>query len=144
METNPKDHVATPAYLWRYIREQFGEVFDPCPLNRRPELDGLSIPWEPITYVNAPYSKQRDWTKKAYEEFQNGNTIVMLAKLSVLTLQYFRPLAAEAELRFINHRIKFPGFDYPAFFNSVLIVWQPGNPRRGRFSIINGRPGSAS
>jgi len=131
--------VPTPAYLWKYVRDNFGDPFDPCPLNPCPATDGLKTPWQPLTYVNAPYSQQKAWTEKAYAEFRKGCTVVMLAKVGVIVRAYFEPFAAEAELRFINHKITFPGFSRPAMFASVLILWKPDNPRKGCFSIIDGR-----
>jgi hypothetical protein len=139
MRLNPKDNVQTPTYIWKYIQDNFGDPFDPCPLNPCPTTDGLKTPWQELTYVNAPYSQQMAWTKKSYAEFRAGCTVVMLAKVGVVARAYFQPFAANAELLFINHKIQFPGFPQPARFASVLIVWKPNNPRKGKFSIIDGR-----
>ena len=48
--------VATPQYIKDKLTEHFGNMFDPCPLNDNPEIDGLSIQWKDMNFINPPYS----------------------------------------------------------------------------------------
>jgi len=60
------DDWATPKRLLEEIRQEFGEFFDPCPLNA--DFDGLNIGWKEINYINPPYSRmiKEAFIRKAY------------------------------------------------------------------------------
>ena len=54
--------VATPKWVVRFIHNSWGKnMFDPCPLNREPEFDGLKIDWKTKNYINPPYNDIGAW-----------------------------------------------------------------------------------
>lgn len=42
------------------------------------ENDGLTLEWHNLNYCNPPYKTCDKWVKKAFKEFQNGKTSVLL------------------------------------------------------------------
>ena len=134
-----RDNVATPSYILKALEEEFGPIFDPCPLNpdwnKETDVDGLAIPWGKFTFVNPPYSNVHPWLKKAQEEHALGNTVVLLLKINTLYRQYFEQYAG-VELRFFNHRIQFPPYPTCAMFGSMLVVF---GKNRGCYKMVDYR-----
>ena len=72
-----RQEVSTPEYILSWVRFYLGpDYFDPCPIN--PTVDGLTVPWQPHTYVNPPYGEIGKWMEKAWQEIQKGNTHIAL------------------------------------------------------------------
>jgi hypothetical protein len=46
---NNIDDWETPQYILDWVKSNYGEFFDPCPL--RSSFDGLNIDWKPINFV---------------------------------------------------------------------------------------------
>jgi len=111
------DQYSTP--LW--IKNIFHNWYDPCPLDPKPEKNGLYSEWYNRTYVNPPYSDPLPWVKKAIEENKKGKIIALLLKLDCST-EWFRLLQeADAHFLFINERVKFNG-KAPPFCNVIAIL----------------------
>ena len=66
----------TPKSLYQALDNEFNFNFDPCPNNAK--FDGLKIAWKKRNFVNPPFSNQKDWIKKAYEESLKKKTCVLL------------------------------------------------------------------
>jgi phage N-6-adenine-methyltransferase len=77
------------------------------------EDDALTLPWYGRVWVNPPYSRPKDWCKKAVEEIQKGNAtkIVMLLPAAVDTNWFHDYVLGHAEVEFIRGRIKFIGWE---------------------------------
>lgn len=99
-----KDSDQFPTDFW--IMTVFEDWFDPCPLNKNPQVDGLNIDWKDKTFVNPPYSNPKSWVIKAIQEYKNGKRIVMLLKHDSST-QWYRLLhEAGAHFLLISERLK--------------------------------------
>jgi len=105
------DDWKTPKYFLDEIKEEFGNFFDPCPIN--PIFDGLKIEWEKVNYINPPYSRtlKEAFIRKAFEESQKGKICVMLLPVSTSTKIFHEFILPNAEIRFIKKRIKFEGLN---------------------------------
>jgi hypothetical protein len=105
------DHWATPPEMLNLIKMEFGEFFDPCPLNA--SFDGLSIPWGKVNYINPPYCRElkEAFIRKAYEESQKGKTCIMLLPVSTSTKIFHEIIYPHAEIRFLKRRVKFIGMN---------------------------------
>ncbi len=112
-----------------------GEIlFDPCPLNKNPIINGLELSWGTSTFVNPPYGREIGlWVKKAYDESQLGRTVVMLMPVRTDTNYFHNYILGKAEIRFIKGRLKFRGFskkqnkivdNEPASFPTMLVVFK--------------------
>lgn len=114
----------------KWLMNVFIDWFDPCPLNKNPEVDGLSLSWKDKTYVNPPYSNPLPWVKKAIQEHRQGKRIVLLLKHDHTT-KWFKELAA-AGAHFIAplERLKH-GSDNSAPFPSVLALLTDDLEQRG-------------
>ena len=78
-------------------------------LFRSSTFDGLTIPWGKRNFVNPPYSKIKDFLKKAHYELGGGNAelCVFLTFSNTDTGWFHDYLYGKAELRFIRGRLKF-------------------------------------
>jgi DNA N-6-adenine-methyltransferase (Dam) len=110
------DSYATP--LW--LLDIFSSWYDPCPLDDEPKINGLLLEWKEKTYVNPPYSNPLPWVKKAIEEMNKGNTIVMLLRADSST-KYFQLCQEHGEVLYFGRRIKFNG--KTPYFASMLVIF---------------------
>ena len=103
------DDWKTPDSFLEKIQEEFGDFFDPCPIN--PKFDGLLIDWKKVNYINPPYSRalKEAFIRKAFGESQKGKICVMLLPVSTSTKIFHEAIYPNAEIRFIFKRIKFEG-----------------------------------
>jgi hypothetical protein len=103
------------------IMEMFDNWFDPCPLNKNPDFDGLTIEWKDKTYCNPPYSNPLPWIEKAINENKKNKTIVMLLRMDTST-KWFKLLQENnATFLWINGRLRF-NTGKPANFPSMLVI----------------------
>jgi len=103
------------------IMEMFDNWFDPCPLNKNPDFDGLTIEWKNKTYCNPPYSNPLPWIEKAINENKKNKTIVMLLRMDTST-KWFKLLQENnATFLWINGRLRF-NTGKPANFPSMLVI----------------------
>ena len=118
-EVKTKESDQFPTDEW--LMSVFDDWYDPCPLNDKPTLDGLSLSWKDKTYVNPPYSNPKPWVEKAIQENKQGKTVVMLLKFDSTT-KWFKLLAeSNAHIIHIGERLKHGG-KYSAPFSSMLVV----------------------
>lgn len=105
------DNWSTPVWLLEQIRNEFGEFFDPCPLNAG--FDGLSCEWGKVNYINPPYSRKlkEQFIRKAFEESKKGKLCVMLLPVSTSTKVFHEIILPNAEIRFLKGRVNFEGIN---------------------------------
>ena len=122
--------VRTPQSILHAVREEFGDVYDPCPYNPDfdPKIhkDGLKTEWGGVSFVNPPYSFVRPWFKKAREQWLLGKTVVLFIKLRNLGTQYVRKYISGAEIRIMVNKVQFPGYAGTALFNNVFVIFRGG------------------
>ena len=113
---------STPADTFHALNQEFHFNDDPCPII--PRSDGLSRPWGTSTFVNPPYGREiGKWLKKAYEESQQGKTIVCLIPSRTDTSWWHSYVMKAKEIRFIRGRLKFGGSKNSAPFPSAIVIF---------------------
>jgi len=106
------DNWKTPSYLLDKLTEEFGFMFDPCPLNAK--FNGLEMPyWTQRNFINPPYNRKDKelFIRRAYVESQKGNLCVMLLPVSTSTKIFHEIIYPHAEIRFLKGRVKFEGIN---------------------------------
>lgn len=136
--------VSTPPYLLKILRDEFGDMFDPCPFNlqfnKTNDIDGLQISWKRTNFVNPPYNSAKPWVRKAKLEQTKGNTTIMLLKLTTLGSQYMNSWAPSAELRVFSHPLVFPGYCGNARFTNILLIFHGDKQKAGHIKFIKHFP----
>jgi site-specific DNA-methyltransferase (adenine-specific) len=120
----PHDNWATPDDVYQNLNQEFDFDYDPCPLNPKPLIDGLVVPWGNRVFVNPPYSNPRPWIEKAIEESKNGKIVVMLLRGDTSTAWFHDLVWGKAEVRFIRGRLRFNN-KAPAPFPSIVAIYRP-------------------
>tara|TARA_R110000824_G_scaffold222578_1_gene410245 strand:- start:23 stop:451 length:429 start_codon:yes stop_codon:yes gene_type:complete len=103
------DNWMTPIDLLEEIKNEFGELFDPCPKDFDYSFNGLDISWsrEKVCFVNPPYSQIKLWVEKCYKESLLGSKIVLLIPARTDTRYFHSFINNKADVRFIKGRLKF-------------------------------------
>lgn len=137
-------HGGTPEWLLNFIRENEGPIFDPCPNN--PTFDGLKIPWPKATtvYVNPPFNridKKRptglsSWAEKAFNEYLSGSRVILLMPLYTCTSYFHEYIAPNADITFIEGRVKFKGYSGGASFPVMLCTLDLSTNTGGKFDTL--------
>ena len=104
---NPEDNWQTPQWLYDQLDAEFNFDFDPCP--NYADFDGLAIPWGNSNFINPPYNRidKPKFIQKAYEEWMNGKTCVLLIPAATGTRQFHELILPNAEIRFLKGRVAF-------------------------------------
>jgi phage N-6-adenine-methyltransferase len=106
----------TPESIFDPLNREFCFNLDVCaiPSNTKcekyftPEQNGLNKKWRGMCWMNPPFGQQSKWVKKAYEESQNGATVVCLLPARTNT-NWWHDYCMKGEIRFIRGRPKFKG-----------------------------------
>jgi site-specific DNA-methyltransferase (adenine-specific) len=120
------DDWQTPEDFYNKLLQEFSFNFDPCPFHSK--FDGLNCDWGTRCFVNPPYSKVKEFLKKAWEEIDKGNCkVAVFLTFANTDTQWFHEyvLARGGEIRFIKGRLKFIGEDgikNSAMRPSILII----------------------
>src|SRR3990167_4348908 len=71
--------ILTPPAELAALREEFGELYDPCPWPRPLGYDGLTADWGPVSYVNPLFwgGGITAWVRKAISERDKGKLVIM-------------------------------------------------------------------
>ena len=89
--------------------------------------DSLSQDWSSNrVFLNPPYgSKLKDWVKKAYEEGQKDNTVVVMLIPARTDTKYWHEFVMKAdEIRFVKGRLKFGEGTNSAPFPSAVVIFK--------------------
>lgn len=89
--------------------------------------DSLSQDWSGNrVFLNPPYGRAlKDWVKKAYEEGQKDNTMVVMLIPARTDTKYWHDYVMKAdEIRFVRGRIKFGDETNSAPFPSAVVVFR--------------------
>ena len=131
------DEWATPRELYEELNNEFNFTLDPAATSNNAkcekyytiEDDGLEQDWGGQTvFCNPPYSKIKEWVRKAYTESLKPDTTVVLLIPSRTDTSYFHDyILGRAEIRFIRGRLKFEGGKYSAPFPSMIVIYKGGN-----------------
>ena len=108
----------TPQNLYDYLNRDYRFTLDPCSTKENTkcekffteEEDGLSKSWQgEKVFMNPPYGRDiKEWIKKAYEEGQKPNTIVVCLIPSRTDTKYWHDYCMKAwKIHFIKGRLKF-------------------------------------
>jgi site-specific DNA-methyltransferase (adenine-specific) len=124
---NSRDEWTTPPALLTWIQKNYGQTFDPCPIN--PTVDGLTIDWPDRNYVNPPYSEISVWAKKAYEEYLKGRFVAFLCFVRTDTQYFHNYLVHCSTIYLFEGRLRFGDGKGSATFPSMLCVFDPANKR---------------
>ena len=126
------DNWGTPEWLLNDIKSEFGNFFDPCPLDYKD--NGLELEWEAINYINPPYNRKdkEAFIRKAYSESLKGKTCIMLLPVSTSTKIFHELILPYAEIRFLNGRVKFKGYNSKGVYvdnkagqhDSMLVIFK--------------------
>ncbi len=131
----------TPQELYDKLDKEFGFDLDACATGSNAKCsryytkqeDALQQPWEGNVWCNPPYSRQVGrWVKKAYDEAQNGATVVMLLFARTDTQWFHDYIYNKAEVRFLKGRLRFNGCKVNAPAPSMVVVFRPTSKARRR------------
>ena len=123
---------ATPQHVFDELHAEFGFTLDPCSdgtnakcsLFFTPEDDGLAQDWgQHVVFMNPPYSANKDWVRKAYEESFKGATVVCLVPART-DVRWWHDYAMRGDIRFIRGRLKFGAAKYNAPFPSAVVIFR--------------------
>jgi site-specific DNA-methyltransferase (adenine-specific) len=140
----------TPNSFYVFLDKRFNFTLDPCAAEDNhkcekyftTEDNGLTKSWKGHNvFVNPPYGKGiADWLKKAYEESQQTDTVVVCLIPSRTDTKYWHDYCMRAnEIYFVKGRLKFGESSNSAPFPSAVVVFSgststfmmgPGIPTR--------------
>lgn len=111
---------ATPAKL--YAEFMRADYYDPCPLDDKPSIDGLSIEWPRKVFLNPPYCNILPWVDKALEHsLMHGGDIWLLLPSRTGAEWFARLSRFNCLMVFPRGRLKFGNGLRSAPFDCVLI-----------------------
>ena len=105
--TSGNDEYATPALIYDQVKEL--GMFDPCPFKgKEAGLDGLTIEWRDLNFVNPPYSEVAKWVDKAIEEHRKNKRMTILLPFARTCTKWFKRLwLYGCDFWFITGRLTF-------------------------------------
>jgi|TARA_R110002110_G_scaffold222972_1_gene436845 phage N-6-adenine-methyltransferase len=133
---------ATPQHFFDQLEATFGEfTLDPCTndsnykvKNRFTETeDGLKQDWSGNkVFMNPPYGRViKHWIKKAYEEGQKEETMVVALIPARTDTRYWHDYVMKAHaIYFVKGRLKFGNGENSAPFPSAVIVFKKEKAQR--------------
>lgn len=133
--SNKTDNWSTPKAFFDKLNKIYGPFdLDPCADAQNATCekyfteqdDGLKQDWSGhCVYVNPPYSKTKDWIKKAYTESLKENTKVVMLIASRTDTKYFHEYVFKhaSQILFVKGRLKFGGSKNSAPFPSAVVIF---------------------
>ena len=133
--SSKQDTWETPQDFFDKLNEEFDFTLDPCCSEQTakckkyftPSEDGLRQSWAGETvYCNPPYGRAiAKWVRKAYEECQQGATVVMLLPSRTDTKWFHHYIYGKAEILFVEGRLRFGGSTQNAPFPNMVVIFKP-------------------
>jgi len=133
--SSDKEDWETPQDFFDNLNNEFHFTLDPCASKYNHKCDkyfttkenGLDQDWSNnIVFCNPPYGRKiYKWIEKAYNEFQKGNTTIVLLIPSRTDTKYFHDFLynkRNIELRFIKGRLRFSNSNSCAPFPSLVVI----------------------
>jgi site-specific DNA-methyltransferase (adenine-specific) len=75
-------------------------------------------------WLNPPYGRSiGDWVRKAYEESQKPDTVVVCLLPARTDTAWFHDYCAKGEIEFIRGRLRFGGSRWNAPFPSMIVIF---------------------
>lgn len=143
---------STPLALFEPLAREFHLRQDVCasPTNAKlpaywtKDDDALSKAWMDDCWMNPPFNRQLSkWVKKAHDESKkHGTTVVCLIPVRSNT-KWWREVAVDAEIRFINGEVNFNDLDRGLWLPMCVLIFG-SKAKVGRFGFIDYRRQSAS
>lgn len=136
----------TPQRFFDALNEEFGFTLDSCATAENAKCerfltlndDALSQSWDGVVFCNPPYGYRiGKWVRKAFEESLRGATVVGLIPAKTETAWWHDYVMRAAEIRLIRGRLRFSGSLINAPFPSAIVIWEPGNHRKPRFTTMD-------
>lgn len=133
MFSSATDLWSTPQWLFDELNTEFNFELDvaadennrKCSRYFDKEMDGLKWPWAATNWMNPPYGREIGaWVKKAYEESQQGKTVVCLLPARTDTKWFHGYILGKAEVRFLKGRLKFGDAKNSAPFPSMVVIFR--------------------
>ena len=134
MFSSSTDMWATPQYFFDKLNSKFRFETDVCATNENakcsnfftPEMDGLSMDWTGVCWMNPPYGRGIGaWIEKAYKSArENGATVVCLIPARTDT-KWWHNYCMKGEITYIKGRLKFSDARDSAPFPSAVVVFRP-------------------
>ena len=125
---------STPQALFDQLDSEFHFEVDVCATSENAkcrhyytkELDGLSSTWSGICWCNPPYGRDiGQWVKKGRDTAKAGKgTVVMLLPARTDTRWFHNYVLGQAEIRFLQGRLKFGDAKHGAPFPSMLAIFK--------------------
>src|SRR5574344_258550 len=139
MFSSGTDEWSTPNDFFEKLDKEFHFTLDVCATKENAKCrrfftkkeNGLLQDWgEEICWMNPPYGRAIvDWVRKAYEEAQNGSTVVALLPARTDTRWFHGYIYGGHEIRFVQGRLKFGGCKNSAPFPSMIVIFRTGGNR---------------
>ena len=148
--SSKKMDYCTPQNFFDRLNDEFHFVLDAaateksakCKAYYTPETDGLHSPWNlgGAVFCNPPYGREvGKWVRKAYQEAQNGTTVVLLIPARMDTAYFHEYIYGRAEIRFLRGRLRFTdengnpvtdgkGRPVGAPFPSMVVIYKGEKP----------------
>lgn len=134
------DEWGTPQAFFDKLAEEFKFVFDAAASEENCKCkvwsgDSLDIDWYKLCgtsaiWLNPPYSRVKEFMKKAYDESRKGARIVCLIPSRTDTKYWHDYVMKSSEIRFVKGRLKFEGSEDTkscAPFPSCVVIFDgPG------------------
>jgi hypothetical protein len=130
------NHWKTPIYISRWVKENYGKCFDPCPYMAN--FDGLKIMWKKLNYVNPGYdlSTKTAFVKRAVHmqtEYNLTTLVLIPATLETKLFTYYvYPFASKIYVP--RFRPQFAGFNTKGKYvtdqtgqNTIVLIEFNGN-----------------
>lgn len=129
-----RDNYQTPAYIFEQLNNIFAFTHDaacnsdnclaPVGFYHDKGIDGLAMSWKGArVFCNPPFSKKKDWIRKAHEEVSGGGcpVCIMILPLNCMSIASFQTYVIEKGYRYdiLHNRI--------AFINPETCLPQSGN-----------------
>ena len=122
-------NVATPQDLYDALDAEYHFDFDPCPLNAVAERTHPSGEWGQRNYVNPPFRDGKRFLEHNVSQLASGKLSVFLLPANFDTIywdRYVYPYATD--IRWLNSKVRFRGYDKPFPATLVLIEFDPNKP----------------